>query len=209
MRRVVVVLALAVMVMSVAASADVINDKYGSVHFTTAGIVSTGIQVQSFGTMHVPPPGALGHLFFQTGACLTGCNTSGIPLGGAVGSTATFSSLGSIFNITCARKVCGGFGASMFKGAFTGTITLTEIAIHGQNLVFDLTGRIVGMLANGMTTTGTTSQTIYTASGQLANGVAHIANGTTVTAPEPGTLGLLGTGLIGIAGVLRRKIFSA
>jgi hypothetical protein len=196
------------MAMSVAASADIINDKYGSVSFTSSGIVSTGIQVQSFGGMHVTS-GALAHLFFQTGACLTGCNGSGIPLNGGVGSTSTFSSLGSVFNITCARKACGGFGASMFQGAFTGTITLTEIAQNGQNLVFDLTGKIVGMLANGMTVTGTTSQTIFTATSQLGSGIAHIGGGQTVTAPEPGTLGLLGTGLIGIAGMFRRKIFSA
>jgi hypothetical protein len=209
MRRVVVVLALAVMAMSVAASADVINDKHGSVHFTTAGIVSTVIQVSSFTGFVTPANGVLGHLTFSTGQCLTGCNSSGIPLGGAVGSTATFSSVGSVFNIICAAKSCGGYGTSLFQGAFTGTVTLTEIAIHGQGLVFDLTGKIMGMLANGMTVTGNTSQTIFTATAQLANGVAHIANGQTVTAPEPGTLGLLGTGLIGIAGLLRRKIFSA
>jgi len=43
--------------------------------------------------------------------------------------------------------------------------------------------------------------------GQLAQGVGHIRVGTTnLTAPEPGTLGLLGTGLLGIAGMFRRKL---
>ena len=31
-------------------------------------------------------------------------------------------------------------------------------------------------------------------------------SGDTIVTPEPGTLGLLGTGLVGLAGVIRRKV---
>jgi hypothetical protein len=45
------------------------------------------------------------------------------------------------------------------------------------------------------------------------NGSTTISSGdtnfTTSTVPEPGTLGLLGTGLVGVASIVRRKLKSA
>jgi hypothetical protein len=72
--------------------------------------------------------------------------------------------------------------------------------------VYTLTGDLSGQLYNGVNVTGTTTQTITTHPGQLNQGIGHITLGTTqLTTPEPGTLGLLGTGLLGIAGMFRRK----
>jgi hypothetical protein len=72
-------------------------------------------------------------------------------------------------------------------------------------------GSLSGMLYNGHMVTGTTTQLFHTTPAQLAKGIIHIQSGNTqlMATPEPGTLGLLGLGLVGIAHRIRRSRQSA
>jgi hypothetical protein len=198
MRRV-VVLALLALALPMAAWADgiVLTNQFGSISVSAAGIVSKQSQLTSFNGVVAPAGHSMGSVSFSTGALVSGSLAAG----------GTFSATGSSF-VVIGKGNYGEPKGTIFSGSFVGPISWTLTSPPGQkNLTYTLSGTIQGMLYNGRMVTGTTTQNIFTVQGQLAQGIGHIRVGTTnLTAPEPGTLGLLGTGLLGIAGMFRRKL---
>ena len=130
----------------------------------------------------------LGGLTFSTGALTSG----------TLGSTSMFASGGS-FTVALNGAMKGLPNAVLFQGAFSSPVTLTQIAGGLLTLTGNIRGYMNGHLVNGIVT-----MTL----GGLRNGQMHIGNvkvDIALPVPEPGTLTMLGTGLLVMAGLVRRK----
>jgi hypothetical protein len=136
----------------------------------------------------------LGTVSFSTGALTSGS----LEMGGTFDAGGSFVITGNGTN--------GIPNGVIFNGTFSGPVTWTLVTLPDGTHNYILVGVISGTL-NGVQTNGVTTQlTINTGKG-FFTGTTEISSGdTNIVVAEPGTLGLLGTGLVGIAGLLRRKI---
>jgi hypothetical protein len=96
---------------------------------------------------------------------------------------------------------------TIFSGSFNGPVTWSLVTLSDGTHQYTLSGVLVGSL-EGEATNGVTLQlTVNTGTGYF-NGSTTLSSGDTniQLAPEPGALMLMGTGLVGMAGLVRRQL---
>jgi hypothetical protein len=145
--------------------------------------------------------GDLGVVSFSTGALVSGSFSDGGTLAGG----GSFSMVGNGSN--------GLPKGVIFKGQFNGPVKWVasfdpKAGGGAGRWYYSLSGSISGTLSTGQRLSGNIQfRSNDVARGQRFSDAANLSGGVgSVTVPEPGTLGLLASGLFGVAVLVRRRI---
>jgi len=189
-------LALALPVAGFASSVD-FSKNAGTLSGSNAGLSLSGstlIAVNGLDGLGLVT-GNLGSIAFSTAALSSGS----LQMGG------TFAAGGSF--VVTGNGTGGIPNGVVFNGSFSGPVTWSLITLANGTHSYTLTGSLTGTWFTGQTVNGAVVQLTINVGKGFFNGSTQISSGDTNISvqPEPGSLTLLGTGLVGLAGILRSK----
>lgn len=191
------VLALALPIAAFANSGVDFTNSGGTLSGTNSGLSLSGSTLAAVNGLNGGGlvTGVLGSVSFTTGALTSGS----LQMGGTFAAGGTFTVMGNGSN--------GIPNGVLFSGTFSGPVSWQLVTLANGTHNYILTGVLTGTTMSGFSTNGVTVQlTINTGKG-FFNGSTQISSGdTNIVVPEPGTLSLLGTGFVGLAGAVRRKL---
>ena len=192
------VLALALPMAAFASSGIDFTNSGGTLSGTNSGLALSGSLLVAVNGLNggglITGPN-LGSVTFNTGALSSGS----LAMGGTFAAGGSFTITGNGMN--------GIPNGTLFSGTFASPVSWQLVTLANGTHNYILTGVLTGTTMSGFSTNGVTVQlTINTGKG-FFNGSTQISSGdTNIVVPEPGTLTLLGTGLISLAGAVRRKL---
>ena len=190
-------LALALPMTSFASSVEFTN-LGGTLSGSSGGLTLSGSTLIADGVI---TGNNLGTVTFSTGALTRG----------NLKHHATFMA-GGTFTIT-GNGTNGVHNGVIFSGTFSGPVHWSVVKLDDGNHDYMLRGTLTGTWYNGTTVDGATvALALNVGKGffckSLTFGSADTNISTPGVVPEPGSLTFLGTGLVGLAGVVRRKLIT-